>query len=130
MSLNDISLACQWWPNIKCWLGSFVIFPALLRKPIFLWFFRGGPDPPVPLWIRKWALCPVLLNTGSTQEYQRPECATTIMPPGSIRLFERVSRSLKLIKSASMVTPLSISLEASCYFYSASPAWLLWPLNG
>ena len=42
------------WPNIECWLGSFVIFQRiqtiiLLRNPIFLWFFRGGgwSGPPV-----------------------------------------------------------------------------------
>ena len=55
---NGVSLACRWWPNIKCWLGSFVIFrgsgPALLRNPIFLWFFRGGGvrTPCPPFWIR------------------------------------------------------------------------------
>ena len=47
--LNGVSLACRWWPNIECWLGSYVIFrgsrPVLLRNPIFLWIFRGGgPD--------------------------------------------------------------------------------------
>ena len=49
---NGVSLVCRWWPNIECWLGSFVIFrgsgPVLLRNPIFLWFFRGGPDPLSP----------------------------------------------------------------------------------
>ena len=24
--LNGVSLAGRWWPNIECWLGSFVIF--------------------------------------------------------------------------------------------------------
>ena len=50
--LNGVSLACLWWPNTECWLGSFVFFrgsePVLLRNPIFLWFFRGGSRPPVP----------------------------------------------------------------------------------
>ena len=45
---NEVLLACCWWPNIECWLGSFVIFwgswPVLPRNPIFLWFFRRGPD--------------------------------------------------------------------------------------
>ena len=46
--LNGISLVGRWWPNIECWLGSFVIFrgsgPVLLRNHIFLWFFMGsGP---------------------------------------------------------------------------------------
>ena len=46
---------CQKWPTIECWLGSFVIFRGsgsiFLGNPIFLWFFRGGPDnlpPPSP----------------------------------------------------------------------------------
>ena len=34
--LNGVLLACWWWPNIECWLGSFVIF-------------QGGPDPLFPL---------------------------------------------------------------------------------
>ena len=46
MLLNGVSLACRWWPKIKCWLGSFVIFrgsgPVLQRNPIFLWFFSGS----------------------------------------------------------------------------------------
>ena len=24
--LNGVSLACRWWPNFECWLGSIVIF--------------------------------------------------------------------------------------------------------
>ena len=45
--LNGVSLACQWWPNIECWLGSFVFFfrrsgQELVRNPIFCDFFRGG----------------------------------------------------------------------------------------
>ena len=42
-----------WWPNIECWLSSFVILrgfrPVLLRNPIILWFFRRGSGPPVSL---------------------------------------------------------------------------------
>ena len=61
--LNDISLACRWWPNIECWLESSVIFkgssPVLLRNLIFLWFFRGGPDPLCPLWV---CACPLLFS--------------------------------------------------------------------
>ena len=53
--LHDVSLACQWWPNVECWLGSFENFrgsgPVLQRNYIFLWFFRwgggGGSGPPV-----------------------------------------------------------------------------------
>ena len=46
--LNGDSLACYWWPNVECWLGIFENSrgsgPVLLRKSIFLRFFR----PPVP----------------------------------------------------------------------------------
>ena len=43
----------RWWPNIECWLRSFVIFQGirtwvLQRNPIFLWFFRGGVRTPCP----------------------------------------------------------------------------------
>ena len=67
MPFNGVSLACRWWPNIECWLGSFVIFqsptlnaglvalwffkvsePVLLRNPIFC-DFSGGSGCPVPL---------------------------------------------------------------------------------
>ena len=48
--INGVSLACRWWPNIECWLCSFVIFrgsrPVLLRNPKFLRFFRGGVGTP------------------------------------------------------------------------------------
>ena len=61
-TLNGVSLACRWWPNIEFWLGSFVIFQGIwtniAKKPyIFLWFFGGGgriPSPP-PHWIRAWS---------------------------------------------------------------------------
>ena len=59
--LNGVSLACRWWPNVECWLGSFENSwgsgPVLLRNSIFLWFFGGGggggggggwSGPPVP----------------------------------------------------------------------------------
>ena len=58
--LNGVLLACRWWPNVECWLGSFENFkrsgPVLLRNSIFLLFFRRGrgPDPLSPLWIRAW----------------------------------------------------------------------------
>ena len=61
--LNGVSLACQWWPNVECWLGSFENFrgsgPVLLRNSIFFVIFTGmwgggGSGPPVPLWIRAW----------------------------------------------------------------------------
>ena len=53
--LNGVLLACRWWPNFECWLGSFVIFresgSLLLRNFIFLWFSQGGgggSEPHVP----------------------------------------------------------------------------------
>ena len=49
---NGVSLACRWWPNIECWLGSFVIFQgfrtSIAKKPYILWFFRGGVRIPCP----------------------------------------------------------------------------------
>ena len=51
--LNGVSLVCQLWPNIQCWLGSFMILrgskPVLLRSPPALQFSRGGgSDPSAP----------------------------------------------------------------------------------
>ena len=49
--LNGVSsLARRWWPNIECWLPSFMIFQGIrtiiTRKP----YFRGsGPLAPPPL---------------------------------------------------------------------------------
>ena len=40
------------WPNIECWLGSFVILlgirTSIAKKPYILWFFRGVPTPCPP----------------------------------------------------------------------------------
>ena len=45
-------IACRWWPNIECWLGSFVIFqgiwPSIAKKPYLFVIFQGGPDPLSP----------------------------------------------------------------------------------
>ena len=58
--LKGVSLASQWWPIIKCWLCSFVIFLGIrtniAKKPyIFVIFQKGSghpvPPPPPPLWI-------------------------------------------------------------------------------
>ena len=50
--LNGVSLACQWWPNVDCWLGSFVIFQgirtSIVKKPCFCEFSGGGVLTPVP----------------------------------------------------------------------------------
>ena len=52
---NGVKLDGRWWPNIKCWLGSFVIFQGdrtsiAKKNPYILWFYggRGGPDPLSP----------------------------------------------------------------------------------
>ena len=51
--LNGVSLACRWWPNIECWLGSFVILKEpdqYAKKP----YFSGVGS--AFLWIRPWAI--------------------------------------------------------------------------
>ena len=59
--LNGVSQACGCWPNIKCWLGSFVIFQrirtSIAKKPYIFVIFQvgsGPPDTPPPphLWKR------------------------------------------------------------------------------
>ena len=50
--------AGRWWPNIECWLGSFVIFhkirTSISKKPYIFVIFQGlgAPKPLSPLWIR------------------------------------------------------------------------------
>ena len=58
-TICGVSLACRWWPNIECWLGSLVLFqgirPSIAIKLYFCDFSGvggGGPDPPVSFWIR------------------------------------------------------------------------------
>ena len=51
---NTIFMACLWWPNNECWLGSFVIFQGIptssAKKPyIFVIFQRSRPPVPLPL---------------------------------------------------------------------------------
>ena len=47
--LNGVSLAGRWWPNIECWLGSFVIFhriwTSISKKPQSLVIFQRGHGP-------------------------------------------------------------------------------------
>ena len=58
--INDVSLACRWWPNIECLLSNFVIFQgigtSIAKKPYIFVIFQGvGPytlapptlDPPM-----------------------------------------------------------------------------------
>ena len=51
--LNGVSLACWWWPNIECWLGSFVIFQEIwtrnAEEPYIFVIFQGGGGTPPPL---------------------------------------------------------------------------------
>ena len=50
--LNCVSLACRCWPNIECWLGSFVIFQgirtSIAKKPHIFVIFQRGSRPPGP----------------------------------------------------------------------------------
>ena len=61
--LNGASLACWWWPNIKFWLGRFVIFQGTLTRISKKTLYLRGPDPlsPLPLWIRTCCLTERLL---------------------------------------------------------------------
>ena len=56
--LNGVSLAYRCWPNIKCWLRTFMIFwgirTSIARKPYIFVIFQGGPDTLYPLWTRAW----------------------------------------------------------------------------
>ena len=49
---NEVLLACRWWPNIECWLGSFVVFQGILtsitKKPYIFVIFQEESGPPVP----------------------------------------------------------------------------------
>ena len=46
--LNGVSLAGRSWPNIDCWLGSFVIFQgirtSIAKEPYSIVIFRGGGE--------------------------------------------------------------------------------------
>ena len=54
--INGVSRAWRRWPNIECWLGSFVIFQgiwtSIAKKPYIFVIFHGGgvrtPWPPPP----------------------------------------------------------------------------------
>ena len=54
--LNGVSLACWWWPNVECWLGSFWEFQGIRSSiawnSMFFCDFSGGGLP--PLWIHSW----------------------------------------------------------------------------
>ena len=44
--LNGVLLAGRWWPNIECWLGSFVVFQgirtSIAKKPYIFVIFQGA----------------------------------------------------------------------------------------
>ena len=53
--LNGVSLACRCWPNLECWLDSFVIFrgsgPVLLLDTLYFCdFLDGESDPQSPMY--------------------------------------------------------------------------------
>ena len=56
--LNGVLPVCWWWPNIECWLGSFVIFSGDPDKngKETLYFCVQSPIPP-SLWIHTWTCC-------------------------------------------------------------------------
>ena len=47
--LNGVLLAARWWPNIECWLSSFVdlhgIRTSIAKKPYIFVIFQGGGGP-------------------------------------------------------------------------------------
>ena len=49
---NGVLLADWWWPNIECWLGSFVIFQGIrtssAKKSYIFFIFQGGGSGPAP----------------------------------------------------------------------------------
>ena len=51
--LNGVSLVSRWWPNMECWLGSFVIFLGIrtssAKESYIFCDFSGGSRPPVSL---------------------------------------------------------------------------------
>ena len=55
---SKIALKAGWyWPNIECWLGSFLIYQgiwtSIAKKPYIFVIFQVGSGPPAaPLWIR------------------------------------------------------------------------------
>ena len=70
---NAISLASRWWPYLKCWLGSLVIFKgirtSIAKKPYIFVIFQGGPDPPPPgLATKTQATLSLLFSYPSTHE--------------------------------------------------------------
>ena len=67
-------LACQWWPNIECWLCSFVIFQgietSIAKKPCSSVIFQGGGLDPYPL-----PLDPRMMYLEDDFIFKSPYCA-------------------------------------------------------
>ena len=60
-SINGVLMAGRWWPNIECWLGSFVVLQrfrtSITKKHYIVVIFSGGgggrgSNPLSPLCIR------------------------------------------------------------------------------
>ena len=71
--LNGVSLACPWWPNTECWLGSCdfqEVRTCSARKPNIFVNFQGVRTPCSPsLWIRT---CKVLFSVLLLQSQEPP----------------------------------------------------------
>ena len=54
LPFKGVTLAGRWWPNIGCWLGSFMILirTSVAKEPYSFVFFQEGSGPP--------AACPPL----------------------------------------------------------------------
>ena len=59
---HGVSLAGRWWPNIECWLGSFVIFQGLRTSIAMEPYILMIPPPPPPPLDRPWV--PLFLRRG------------------------------------------------------------------
>ena len=51
--LNGVLLVYWWWPNIECWLGSFMIYQGIksapeLQKTLYFCDFSRGVQTPCP----------------------------------------------------------------------------------
>ena len=56
--LNGVLLAGRWWPNIECWIGTFVIIKGIrtsfAKEPYIFVIFQGVRTPCPTIWIRPW----------------------------------------------------------------------------
>ena len=99
--LNGVSLAGRWWPNIKCWLRSFVVYSgnptSIAKKPYIFVIFQGGgvsgpPVPPLdPLMTLHWELDKMFLIHG----WQSVECETGGLAKTSGRLISGFAKRIR-----------------------------------